>query len=122
MTEHRTLPLDGGSALPMVGLGVFYQGAPDETVGAVEAAIHAADRLIDTAAHRNKAEVGEGIRRGGIARTDIFVTTKLWVSDYGHHAALRGFEASMGKLGLDTLDLFLLHWPVPARVAQTLTA
>lgn len=107
------LKLNNGVEMPALGLGV-YQSPPEETVPAVEAALADGYRLIDTAAaYRNEKEVGEGIRRSGVDRADIFVTTKLWLSDYGYDSALRAFDTSLANLGLDYLDLYLLHQPVP---------
>ena len=84
-------------------------------MGAVESAIADGYRLIDTAAaYFNEREVGEGIRRSGIARDDVFIETKIWISDYGYDATLHAFEKSAGKLGVEQLDLLLLHQPLPA--------
>lgn len=103
--------LNNGIEMPALGLGV-YQASPEETVEAVATAIAAGYRLIDTArAYKNESQVGEGIRNGGVSREQVFVTTKLWLTDYGQDAALRGFDESMAKLKLDYLDLYLLHWP-----------
>jgi diketogulonate reductase-like aldo/keto reductase len=112
MTNNSPLiTLNNGIQMPALGLGVF-QATPEETVQAVTSALAAGYRLIDTAkAYGNESEVGDGIRNSGINRAQIFVTTKLWLSDYGYDATLRGFDASMDKLGLDYLDLYLLHWP-----------
>ena len=108
--------------MPALGLGVF-QSTPAETIGAVEAAIASGYRLIDTAAaYGNEREVGEGIRRSGIDRTEIFVTTKLWISDYGYEQALVGFDGCLRRLGLDYIDLFLLHHPVPSDFDGTVAA
>ncbi|MGV9847786.1 aldo/keto reductase [Streptomyces sp. NPDC003442] len=108
------LTLNNGVRMPALGLGV-YQSPPDETVPAVTTAIEAGYRLIDTAAaYGNEKEVGEGIARSGIGREDIFVITKLWLTDYGYDSTLRAFDTSLTKLGLDHLDLYLLHWPVPS--------
>ena len=112
----QTVPLitlNNGVEMPVLGLGVF-QSPPAETIGAVEAAIAGGYRLVDTAAaYGNEREVGEGIRRTGIDRTGVFVTTKLWISDYGYEQALVGFDGCLRRLGLDYIDLFLLHHPVP---------
>jgi diketogulonate reductase-like aldo/keto reductase len=90
------LELNNGVEMPALGLGVF-QSQPAETVGAVESAIEDGYRLIDTAAaYMNEQEVGEGVRRTGIDRGQIFVTTKLWISDYGYEPALRGFDGCLG--------------------------
>jgi diketogulonate reductase-like aldo/keto reductase len=117
-----TIRLDDGVEMPALGLGVFLS-PPEQTAGAVETAIERGYRLIDTAAaYDNEREVGEGIRRSGIDRAEIFVTTKLWIADFGYDTALRAFEASLRRLGLDHVDLYLLHWPVPRRFDATLAA
>jgi diketogulonate reductase-like aldo/keto reductase len=103
--------LNNGIPMPVIGLGV-YQASPAETVDAVSTALADGYRLIDTAsAYKNEEGVGEGLRRSGLDRADIFVTTKLWLRDYGYDATLRAFDCSLAKLGLDYLDLYLLHWP-----------
>jgi diketogulonate reductase-like aldo/keto reductase len=116
------LNLNNGVTMPALGLGVF-QSPPEETVAAVETALRDGYRLIDTAAaYGNEREVGEGIRRSGVDRDEIFVTTKLWISDYGFAAAQVGFEASLRRLGLDHVDLYLLHQPVPTDFESTVGA
>ena len=116
------LTLNNGVKLPALGLGVF-QSPPVETVGAVEAAIKAGYRLIDTAAaYGNEREVGEGIRRSRISRDEIFIETKVWISDYGYDTTLHAFEKSTRKLGVEQLDLLLLHQPLPSAFARTLDA
>jgi len=108
--------------MPALGLGVF-RSAPEETAGAVEAAIACGYRLIDTAAmYENERQVGEGIARSGIPRADIFVTTKVWMTDYGYDRTLRAFDVSVDRLGLDQLDLYLLHWPVPTEFEPTIAS
>ncbi|WP_435225728.1 aldo/keto reductase [Streptomyces sp. Tue6028] len=105
--------LNNGVTIPSVGLGVFQSSSAD-TLHAVETALRDGYRLIDTAsAYGNEAEVGEALRRSAVDRGDVFVTTKLWLRDYGYDATLRAFDASMDKLGLDVLDLYLIHQPVP---------
>jgi len=117
-----TITLNNGVELPAIGLGVF-QTPPDATVTAVEAALAAGYRHIDTAAaYMNEREVGEGIRRSGLARDEVFVETKVWISDYGYDAALHGFEKSAAKLGVDYIDLLLLHQPLTASFDLTLDA
>lgn len=109
--QSPLLKLNNGVEMPQVGLGVF-QSSPEDTVSAVETALGIGYRLIDTAAaYGNEREVGEGIRRSGVDRGEVFVTTKLWIRDYGHDTALRAFDASLKRLGLDYLDLYLLHQP-----------
>jgi diketogulonate reductase-like aldo/keto reductase len=121
-TTSPTLTLNNGVAMPVVGLGVF-QSPPEETTAAVEAALADGYRLIDTAAsYDNEREVGAAIRASGIDRTEIFVTTKLWISDYGYDEALVGFEGCLRRLGLDYIDLFLLHQPVPTDFDATVGA
>ena len=113
---------DNDVTMPALGLGVF-QSPPEETTAAVEAALRDGYRLIDTAAaYDNEREVGEGIRRSGVDRDEIFVTTKLWMSDYGYDAAPVGFEASLRRLGVDHVDLYLLHQPVPTHFEDTIGA
>jgi diketogulonate reductase-like aldo/keto reductase len=108
--------------MPALGLGVF-QSPPEETTTAVEAALRDGYRLIDTAAaYDNEREVGEAIRRSDVPRDEIFVTTKLRISDYGYDAAQVGFEASLRRLGVDHVDLYLLHQPVPAHFEDTIGA
>jgi diketogulonate reductase-like aldo/keto reductase len=122
MIDANAIKLNNGVAMPNMGLGVF-QSSPDDTVQAVTAALVTGYRLIDTAAaYGNEAQVGEGIRRSGIARDAIFVQTKLWMTDYGYDEALHAFDRSMGKLGLETLDLYLLHWPMTTKFERTLQA
>ena len=124
MTPATTpaLTLNNDVTMPALGLGVF-QSPPEETVTAVETALRDGYRLIDTAAaYDNEREVGEGIRRSGVDRDEIFVTTKLWISDYGYDAAQVGFEASLRRLGVDHVDLYLLHQPVPTYFEDTIEA
>lgn len=105
------ITLNNGVAMPRLGLGV-YEASPDDTIGAVATAIDSGYRLIDTAkAYRNEVQVGEGLRRSGVERSELFVTTKLFNGDYGYDTTLKAFDESLGKLGLDYLDLYLLHWP-----------
>ena len=120
--KSPSIKLRNGVEMPQLGLGVF-QSPPDQTLAAVEAALGGGYRLIDTAAsYMNEEQVGEGIRRSGLKRSDVFVTTKLWISDYGYDRALHGFERSQRKLGLDYVDLYLLHQPVPTEFDNTVAA
>jgi len=110
-----SLTLNDGVAIPQFGFGVF-QIPPAATAEAVTTALELGYRHIDTAAiYGNEAEVGEAIAASGIPRDELFVTTKLWNGDQGYDSALSAFEVSAGKLGLDVVDLYLIHWPVPAR-------
>ena len=101
--------------IPQVGLGV-WQASPEECRHAVAAALRIGYRHIDTARiYGNEADVGAAIRDSGIPRETIFVTTKLWNDDQGYDSALRAFDASAKRLGLDYVDLYLIHWPVPGK-------
>ena len=116
------LRLNNDVTIPAIGLGVF-QSPPEETTSAVEAALRDGYRLIDTAAaYGNEREVAEGIRRSGVARDEVFVATKLWISDYGFEAAKVGFAASLRRLDVDYVDLYLLHQPVPSDFENTIGA
>jgi diketogulonate reductase-like aldo/keto reductase len=116
------LTLNNGVTLPALGLGVF-QSAPEETTAAVQSALEAGYRHIDTAAaYGNEREVGEGLRRSGLDRSEVFVETKVWVTDYGYDETLHAFEKATGKLGVEQLDLLILHQPVPSRFDTTVAA
>ncbi|MEU6464098.1 aldo/keto reductase [Streptomyces sp. NPDC046976] len=107
--------LNNGVEMPQVGFGV-WQVPDDEAERAVGTALEAGYRSIDTAAaYGNEEGTGRAIAASGLPREEIFVTTKLWNSDQGYDATLRAFDTSLGKLGLDHLDLYLIHWPLPAR-------
>lgn len=116
------LTLNNGITMPALGLGVF-QSATEQTTAAVEAALAAGYRHIDTAAaYGNEREVGEGIRRSGLDRSEVFIETKVWVSDYGYDQTLHAWDKATGKLGVDYLDLFILHQPAPDRFEKTIAA
>jgi diketogulonate reductase-like aldo/keto reductase len=118
----QALVLNNGVQMPTIGLGVF-QTPPDITTAAVEEALRVGYRHVDTAAaYANEREVGEGIRRSGVARDEVFLETKVWISDYGHDATLHAFDKSAGKLGVDRIDLLILHQPLPSRFDLTLDA
>ncbi|MEU2227736.1 aldo/keto reductase [Streptomyces sp. NPDC018347] len=110
-----TVTLHNGVEIPQLGFGVFQ--VPDtETAAAVSAALEAGYRSIDTAAiYGNESGVGKALAGSGITRDDLFVTTKLWNADQGYDATLKAFDASLERLGLDYVDLYLIHWPTPAR-------
>jgi 2,5-diketo-D-gluconate reductase A len=115
MATVPTVALNNDVDIPQLGFGV-WQVPSDGTATAVRTALDAGYRSIDTAAaYRNEAGVGEAIRSSGLARQDLFVTTKLWNSDQGYDPALRAFDASLSELGLDYVDLYLIHWPLPRR-------
>jgi len=114
--------LNNGIEMPAFGLGVF-RSEPEKTGAAVRSALANGYRLIDTAAaYMNEQQVGEGIRSSDVSREDIFVTTKVWMTDYGYDQTLRAFDRSLRMLGLDVLDLYLLHWPVPSAFDATVNA
>ena len=106
------ITLNDGNKIPAVGFGVFMIPADGSTYKAVLEALKVGYRHIDTAAaYFNEAEVGKAVRDSGIPREEIFVTSKLWLQDYGYEAAKKGIDASLSKLGLDYIDLYLLHQP-----------
>jgi len=114
--------LNNGIEIPAVGLGVF-QTPPDETMAAVTTALKFGYRHIDTAAaYLNEREVGEGIRRSGLDRSEVFVETKVWISDYGYDATVHAFDKSAGKLGIEQIDLLILHQALPGEFHLTLDA
>ncbi|ELP63796.1 aldo/keto reductase [Streptomyces turgidiscabies] len=120
--KSTMITLNNGVRMPALGLGVF-QSPPEETATAVTTGLQHGYRLIDTAAvHGNEKEVGEGIAASGVDRGEVFVTTKLWLSDFGRDAALRAFAASLGRLGLDHLDMYLLHFPYTSEFGSTVAA
>lgn len=116
------LTLNNGVTMPALGLGVF-QSPPEETTAAVQTALEVGYRHIDTAAaYGNEREVGEGIRRSGLDRGDVFIETKVWVSDYGYDESLHAWDKAVGKLGVEQLDLLILHQPAPDRFEKTVAA
>ncbi len=109
-----TVTLRGDVPIPVLGLGVFRAPAGGRTAAAVTTALGAGYRHIDTARiYGNEADVGAGIRSSGLDRKEVFVTTKLWNDDQGYQSTLDAFETSRRRLGLDVVDLYLVHWPVP---------
>ena len=110
-----TITLNNGVRMPQLGFGVF-QVPNDETQAAVATALEVGYRSIDTAAvYGNEQGVGRAIAASGLDRDELFVTSKVWNSDQGHDETLRAFDASLAKLGLEQLDLYLIHWPTPDR-------
>ncbi|WP_328999500.1 aldo/keto reductase [Kribbella sp. NBC_00709] len=115
-----TIKLNNGVEMPAIGFGVF-QTPPDETIAAVETALEVGYRHVDTAAaYGNEREVGEAIRRSGL--DDVFVETKIWVVDYGYDETLHGFDKSAAKLGVEQVDLLILHQAVPSDFERTIGA
>lgn len=108
------LTMNDGRTIPQLGLGV-YKIPDDEAAACVRVALDAGYRHIDTAAlYANEKGVGAGIRESGVPREDVFVTTKVWNDDHGFDETLRAFDRSLGLLGLDAVDLYLVHWPIPS--------
>jgi 2,5-diketo-D-gluconate reductase A len=118
----RNLTLNNGVEMPALGFGV-YQTPPDETAEAVATALATGYRLIDTAAaYRNERGVGEAIRASGLPRDDLFIETKVWITDFGFDETLHAFEKSSRKLGVDTIDLLILHQALPTAFDRTIAA
>src|SRR5438046_8609213 len=114
LTMESRVTLNDGNKMPVLGLGMWQAGSGKETRNAVAYALQIGYRLFDTAKlYGNERDLGVAIRESGIPRDEIFVTTKLWNNDHGYESALRAFEKSRRELGLDYVDLYLIHWPVP---------
>jgi len=115
MSQVPSITLNDGWTMPQLGYGV-YQVPPEEAADSVRTAIEAGYRSIDTAAlYGNEEGVGKAIAECGVAREDLFITTKLWNDRQGYDEALRAFDESIGKLGLEYVDLYLIHWPAPGQ-------
>jgi diketogulonate reductase-like aldo/keto reductase len=122
MPDVSTLTLNNGVVMPALGFGVF-QTPPDETRAAVSAALEAGYRHIDTAAaYGNERQVGEAVSSSGVDQSEVFLETKIWISDYGYDKTLHGFEKSARKLGVDQIDLLILHQALPSKFDATLEA
>jgi len=118
----ETITLNSGVEMPALGLGVF-QTPSDETRDAVFSALGAGYRLIDTAAaYGNERQVGEAVHSADLDRSEVFLETKIWISDYGYDETLHGFEKSARKLGVDQIDLLILHQALPSAFDRTLEA
>ncbi|MFF2961642.1 aldo/keto reductase [Streptomyces sp. NPDC057963] len=117
MSKVPSITLNNGVEMPQLGFGV-WQVPDDEAARAVATAIESGYRSIDTAAiYENEEGTGRAVAASGVAREELFVTTKLWNADQGYDSTLRAFDTSLDKLGLDYVDLYLIHWPVPAKDA-----
>ncbi|KAA0544907.1 aldo/keto reductase [Bacillus sp. BGMRC 2118] len=115
-----TTTLHNGVKMPWFGLGVFKVQEGEEVVSSVKAAIKNGYRSIDTAAvYQNEEGVGQAIKEAGVPRDELFITTKVWNADQGYDSTLQAFETSLSKLGLDYLDLYLVHWPVKGKYNDT---
>jgi 2,5-diketo-D-gluconate reductase A len=117
-----SVTLNNGVEMPVLGFGV-YQTPPEQTITAVETALSTGYRHIDTAAaYGNEREVGEAVRRSGLARDEVFLETKVWITDYGYDETLHAFDKSVGKLGVEQLDLLILHQALPGEFELTVQA
>ncbi|MTH53456.1 aldo/keto reductase [Bacillus mangrovi] len=113
---QETVTLHNGTEMPWFGLGVWKVEDGNEVVNSVKTAIQSGYRSIDTAAaYKNEEGVGQAIKDSGVPREDLFITTKLWNADQGYDSALKAFDESLEKLGLEYLDLYLIHWPVEGK-------
>jgi len=120
---QSTVKLNNDVRMPILGLGVYQSPPGRVTRNAVNFALRVGYRHVDTARiYGNEADVGEAVRESGVPRGDLFVTTKLWNSDQGYDSTLRAFEGSLKRLGLDYLDLYLVHFPVPDLRKETWSA
>ena len=120
MNITSTVKLNNGLEMPIFGLGVFQSKEGDEVENAVKVALQNGYRHIDTAAiYKNERGVGNAIKASGVAREDIFITSKVWNSDQGYETTLAAFEDSLEKLQTDYLDLYLVHWPVTGKYIET---
>ena len=123
MNIQSTKLLSNGEEMPVLGLGVYKMTNREETIEAITKALQVGYRAVDTAAlYYNEEEVGEAIRHSGVAREELFVTTKVWNSDQGYDSTLRAFETSLKKLNMDYIDLYLTHWPVEGKFVDTYRA
>jgi diketogulonate reductase-like aldo/keto reductase len=115
-----TTTLHNGVEMPWFGLGVFKVEEGQQVEDSVKKAIHAGYKSIDTAAiYKNEQGVGKAIKESGVPREELFITTKLWNADQGYESTLKAFDESLEKLGLDYLDLYLVHWPVKGKYVET---
>jgi len=122
MKTSQFITLHNGVKMPQLGFGV-WRVSPEDGVDAVRTAIEVGYRHIDTAAvYKNEEQVGEAIRQSGIAREELFITTKVWNADQGFDTTLKAYEDSLKKLGLDYVDLYLIHWPVKDKYLETYKA
>jgi diketogulonate reductase-like aldo/keto reductase len=118
--SSASLPMLTGARIPLVGLGVWQSPRGDVTRDAVATALRLGYRHVDTARiYGNESDVGDGMRASGVPREQVFVTTKLWNADHGYDAAQRAFDASLARLALEYVDLYLVHWPVAGLRLET---
>lgn len=115
-----TTTLSNGIEMPVMGIGVYKAKEGREVIKSVNHALEAGYRLIDTASfYRNEKGVGEAIKTSGVSREEVFVTTKVWNDDHGFEETLTAFNESLEKLGMEYVDLYLIHWPVPGKYLTT---
>ncbi|WP_283152094.1 aldo/keto reductase [Guptibacillus hwajinpoensis] len=118
--QWTTTTLHNGIKMPTLGLGVWKMENNEEVKNAVTAAIDAGYKAIDTAAaYKNEEGVGAAIKQNGIAREELFITSKVWNDDQGYESTIKAFEETISKLGIETLDLYLIHWPVEGKYKET---
>ena len=123
MNLQSTRTLANGVEMPIFGLGVYKMTDPQQTIEAITKALQVGYRAIDTASlYYNEEQVGEAIRHSGVAREELFVTTKVWNTDQGYDNTLKAFEVSLKKLNMDYVDLYLTHWPVEGKYPDTYRA
>ena len=122
MTLHisEAVELANGVKMPWLGLGVYKAKEGEEVEQAVKAALRIGYRSIDTAAfYDNEEGVGRAVRESGVSREELFITTKVWNTDQGYDSTLAAFEASLRRLGMEYVDLYLIHWPVKGKYKET---
>lgn len=120
LVPHSTVKLNNGVEIPRLGLGVYQSPPGKMTQDGVRYALECGYRLVDTARiYGNEGDVGMAVRESGLARDQVFVTTKLWNSDHGYDSTIRACEESLRRLGLSYLDLYLIHWPAPGVRRET---
>jgi diketogulonate reductase-like aldo/keto reductase len=118
-----TYTLSNGVKMPVMGLGVYKNTDEQELSGAIEAALNAGYRHIDTAAvYNNEEGVGKAVKKSGISREELFITTKVWNTDQGYEETLAAFDKSLKALNMDYVDLYLVHWPMPGTYVDTYRA
>ncbi|KAB8139003.1 aldo/keto reductase [Gracilibacillus oryzae] len=120
MSLTTTRTLNNGTKIPAIGLGVYKVEAGDEAYQSVKSALEIGYRHIDTASfYANEEDVGKAIKDSGIPREDIFVTTKVWNDEQGYEEAKAAIDRSLDRLGMEYVDLYLIHWPVPGKFTET---
>ncbi|WP_110928907.1 aldo/keto reductase [Bacillus massiliglaciei] len=117
---EEKVAMNNGIGIPQLGFGVFKVESGEQTVSSVKKAIETGYRAIDTAAiYQNEEGVGQAIRESGVAREDLFITSKVWNTDQGYETTLKAYQDSLDRLGLEYLDLYLIHWPGKDKYLET---